>query len=377
MKTTNKNIKGTIFLAQKVKGLKTMLKPVFILLVFVLWGNFTIKGQVTVDATSSGFTGSNVTTISVSHTTGTALNMLMLVGVSYRENQTMSVSYGEDPLELVGVQQTSANARTAIFKLINPPSGTDNVIVTASGNFDKGGIVGVMTFSGVDINTPLNTYASASGTTANPTLSNIATATNELVFSVVAVRDRDITGMGTNQTSRWNIQSGDEMRGAGSTKPGDGTTTSVSYTAVADDWSLSAVSIKPTPIADLQITKSVNNLTPYIGQTITFTLTATNAGDGISQNTSVSDLLPAGYTYSSHSTATGTYNAGTGIWDIGTMNSGATATLTINAVVNASGSYANTATITGDVIDNTMGNNTATQSITACQAGGTAPLFNQ
>jgi tetrahydromethanopterin S-methyltransferase subunit C len=42
--------------------------------------------------------------------------------------------------------------------------------------------------------------------------------------------------------------------------------------------------------------------------------------------------------------STGTYTSGTGVWSIGTLSNGASATLTITATVNATGSYANTAT---------------------------------
>jgi uncharacterized repeat protein (TIGR01451 family) len=236
-----------------------------------------------------------------------------------------------------------------------------------------------MTFSGVDQNIPLNTYASSVGSSGDPILNNIVTAADQLIFNVVAFQNRELNGVGSGQTQRWYHASGDDMRGGGSTKPGSGSSETMSWTRTVSNnevWSMSAVSVRPTPVADLQITKSVNNPTPYIGQTITFTLTATNAGPGNSLNTSVNDLLPPGYTYSSHSTVVGTYNAGTGVWDIGTLNSASSATLTINAIVNSTGSYSNTATITGDVSDDTTGNNSASVSITACQAGGTAPLFN-
>lgn len=141
---------------------------------------------------------------------------------------------------------------------------------------------------------------------------------------------------------------------------------------------MSAVSIKPVPVADLGITKTVNNPTPYIGQSVTFTLTAKNWGPGNSLNTLVTDLLPTGYTYQSSTVTTGTYNGGTGVWDIGTLNSGAAATLTITALVNSSGIYSNTATISGDVVppSSEVYPNTAYVSITACLAGATAPLFN-
>jgi uncharacterized repeat protein (TIGR01451 family) len=139
---------------------------------------------------------------------------------------------------------------------------------------------------------------------------------------------------------------------------------------------MSAVSIIPIGEADLEINKTVNIPTPYIGQTISFTLTAINNGPDNVLNVYVNDLLPSGFVYQSHSTSSGTYSGGSGEWNIGTFNTGSTATLTINALVNATGVYTNTAIITGDAIDPDTSNNTDSASITVCQAGGTKPLFN-
>lgn len=343
---------------------------------FVL--NMTLNGQVLIDGTpSTGFANLNSqSTITVSHTTGSASNRLMLVGVSYREDQTISVTYGVDALTLVGEEASSNNARTAIFSLLDPPTGTANVVVTATGDFDQGGVVGVMTFSGVDLNTPLNTYASSVGNSTNPTLNAIPSASNQLVFNVVALQNTNLTGVGGSQALQWNIESGDDIRGGGSTKTGASPTTSMNWTSASGQWSMSAVSIRPIPVSNLGITKVVNNSTPFIGQSVTFTLTANNAGPDNAPNVTVLDQLPSGYNYQSHSTATGTYTTGTGVWDIGTLNSGASATLTITATVLGSGSYTNTATISGDVLDGTNGNNTASSNITICQAGGQRPLFN-
>src|SRR5690606_9134062 len=65
----------------------------------------------------------------------------------------------------------------------------------------------------------------------------------------------------------------------------------------------------------------------------------------------VTDLLPTGYTYVSHSTGTGTYVPGTGEWTIGNFVNAATASLTITATVNAAGDYTNTASIGGNETD--------------------------
>lgn len=362
-----------------MKGIyKVLHKTGFQLAVLFLAVFQSATGQVVVDATSTGSVDKNVTSITVSHTTGPNTNRLMLVGISYREGGSISsVTYNDDALELVGSQTSSANAKTYIYRMLNPSSGTANVVVTLTGgNFDKGGIVGVMTFSGVDQNTPLNTYTSLFTKSTNPTLTNIPTATNELVFNVVALQNQSLTAVGTDQTSRWNIASGDDMRGGGSTKPGPGTTTSMSWTSASGDWSMSAVSIKPVAIADLSVNLAVSENGPYLGEEVTYTVTATNNGPNSAPNVVINLNLCDGFTYVSHTKEQGEYNVGSGVWDVGTLASGTSATATITMVTGTSSNYTSTAVISGDVIDNVSTNNTSSQTIVICQAGGTAPLFN-
>ncbi|MFV8357641.1 beta strand repeat-containing protein, partial [Flavobacterium sp. XS1P32] len=116
----------------------------------------------------------------------------------------------------------------------------------------------------------------------------------------------------------------------------------------------------PVPQSNVGITKTVNNATPSVGSDVIFTLTATNAGPSSATGVNVTDVLPAGYTFVSSTTATGTYTSGTGIWSIGSLANGGNATLIITATVNATGSYVNTATIAANEADPTLGNNTST-----------------
>ncbi|NIG56427.1 gliding motility-associated C-terminal domain-containing protein [Chitinophaga sp. Cy-1792] len=118
----------------------------------------------------------------------------------------------------------------------------------------------------------------------------------------------------------------------------------------------SQVSFVPAPVADLAITKTVDNTTPDVGSTVTFTLTAQNKGVSNATGVYVTDALPGGYTLKTATTATGTISGST--WTIGNMSVGATATATITAVVNASGTYTNTATIKGNEADRDNSNNT-------------------
>jgi uncharacterized repeat protein (TIGR01451 family)/gliding motility-associated-like protein len=96
------------------------------------------------------------------------------------------------------------------------------------------------------------------------------------------------------------------------------------------------------PVADLLLRKSVNILSPYVGQEVIFTINITNLGPSDATGVEVMDLLPDGYTYLSHGTTAGIYNATSGLWMTnGDMADASTETLTIVATVNNSGDYFN------------------------------------
>jgi len=96
------------------------------------------------------------------------------------------------------------------------------------------------------------------------------------------------------------------------------------------------------PVSDLLLRKSVNVLSPYVGQDVIFTISITNYGPSDATGVEIMDQLPTGYSYVSHSSTAGIYNASTGIWALnGTMADGNTETLNIVATVNPDGDYFN------------------------------------
>ncbi len=150
---------------------------------------------------------------------------------------------------------------------------------------------------------------------------------------------------------------------------GDGAVTSTTawantntHTGSGDTFTIGISNLE----SDLAVTKTVDNATPTEGSNIVFTVTASNLGASNNSNVTVNDLLPSGYTYVSHTASTGTYVPGTGVWTIGNLNDQANATLTITAIVNATGNFTNTATIstTSGIADPNTTNNTASVSTT-------------
>lgn len=98
-------------------------------------------------------------------------------------------------------------------------------------------------------------------------------------------------------------------------------------------------------VADLSITKTVNDSTPDRNQQITFTVVLSNAGPNEATGVTVNDLLPAGLTFVSSTQTQGSYASGTGVWTVGTIANGGTATLTITATVATIGAKTNTADV--------------------------------
>lgn len=104
------------------------------------------------------------------------------------------------------------------------------------------------------------------------------------------------------------------------------------------------------PAADLSIVKSVNTPTVNVGSNAVFTITISNAGPAKATNVVVKDLLPSGLSYVRHTG--GTYDNSSGMWTVGALASGTTATLRITARADTAGIISNLAEVwTSNQID--------------------------
>jgi len=129
---------------------------------------------------------------------------------------------------------------------------------------------------------------------------------------------------------------------------------------------------------EIVVTKT-DNADPVIAGSgpgnLVYTVTASNSGPGTATGLTISDTgvltanLPAGVTFvSANGSGSSTFNSTTGIWTIGTLASGATATLTVTLTVGASASdtlvisnTASLATVNEVEVDAVTGNDTATE----------------
>ncbi|GAO30213.1 hypothetical protein JCM15548_12470 [Geofilum rubicundum JCM 15548] len=121
------------------------------------------------------------------------------------------------------------------------------------------------------------------------------------------------------------------------------------------------ISITPQQ-SDLIINMSASESDPLVGETVTFTLSATNEGPNNATNVLVTDQLPSGFTHTGSTPSKGSYNASSGIWTIGALAVNETVTLQISSSVKApetGNNYLNKASITGDQYDPDTSNNEA------------------
>ncbi|MEZ5442362.1 MAG: DUF11 domain-containing protein [Lysobacterales bacterium] len=169
-------------------------------------------------------------------------------------------------------------------------------------------------------------------------------------YSQVTV-DVSAFGDGGSHTVRFESTSG--TTGVGTNFFVDDITLSVSGTPVCTD----------PPNADLVIGKLATAPSPLsVGDTITYTLLASNTGPGDATGVVVTDPLPANVTYVSN-TCGATFAAGTLTWNIGGLLNGAGASCDVVVTVNAVGGITNTATVTGNEADPTPANNAGTSTL--------------
>lgn len=87
------------------------------------------------------------------------------------------------------------------------------------------------------------------------------------------------------------------------------------------------------PPGDLQVTMSVNNSTPNVGDNISYSVSLTNLGPDNALNAKVTGLLPTGLSFVSANPSAGTYDNHSGVWTVGTVTTGTSQTLNITAIV--------------------------------------------
>ena len=213
-----------------------------------------LDGTVSTIERDSPPTSSSGTTspLTFSHTTGSGVNRLLMVSVSWSSTSVSvnGVTWNSVALTLAGTSYHSTQPRrTAIYYLVAPAASTTaDVVVTFSSSVSA--VAGAVTFRGVSQGCPVGTFLGATGNSGTASVSP-ATTPGDLVFDTVVAGNTTLTlPDGSNQTSQWNALQGTTVRGAASTETATGTPTQMSWTLGASGyWATGAVAIKPASTA--------------------------------------------------------------------------------------------------------------------------------
>ena len=63
------------------------------------------------------------------------------------------------------------------------------------------------------------------------------------------------------------------------------------------------------PAAELELTQTIDNLTPVVGEQVNITLVLVNQGPGIASGIEITNLLPDGLSFVRANAALGNYNS--------------------------------------------------------------------
>ena len=312
----------------------------------------TPAGWMRTDSTGVGQTGAVTYTRPTLAASGTATFAITVkVDSNAADNSTVSntatvnSNTPDDNFANNSATQTTTVRRPADLSLINQtgdgsPNVGDNVsfdlILHNSGPFDAtGATVTEHLPAGLDFvsatGTPGTTYDSNTGVWTVPSVMG-----NQTQFLTITAK---VSTSGLKQTAE-EVTTSDQF---------DPDSTPNNHVASEDDQS---VIIFFTKQADLELEQTVDHPSPTLNTNVVFTVTATNVGGNTATGLQVTDQLPAGLAYVSHTTSQGTYDTNSGVWTVGSIDNAAHATLTITGTVQATGTITNTAEITAcDVFD--------------------------
>jgi hypothetical protein len=182
----------------------------------------------------------------------TGVNRALFVGISYRNDDyetVSSVTYGGQALTQVGSANQLNYARLYIYRLLNPPTGTNTLAVSWSSNLDQGAVVGAVTYANVNQSTPTGAFAGSTGNSGTPSVT-VAGAAERLMFGVVGGRttsDFAVTGGGTQLWTRRPFSG--STAGSGQSKAGAASVV-LTWSGSTAYWAAGGVSIIPAALTN-------------------------------------------------------------------------------------------------------------------------------
>ena len=189
------------------------------------------------------------TSMTISHTVGAGnLQAVFFMFSFFGSPSAVSATFAGQAMT-----QISASNGMFIYRLVNPPLGTNNAIASATGGSASRGVV--VSYSGVHQTLPNDTVVTGSGTTSDPSVA-VSSAAGRLVIDFVHARRtlNQAVGLsiGAGQSNLYTtpgfISNSNDGAIGSSYEAGAATNTMTwSYTAGVTSWEQAAFSINPAP----------------------------------------------------------------------------------------------------------------------------------
>jgi hypothetical protein len=214
-------------------------------------------GTITFDNVTTNTSSSARSSASFSHAVGTGDSPILVVVSTTRGDQgTSGVTYGGQALTLAVSADAGGSGRewVSIWYLVDPPTGSNTVVVTFNNSQDPTGIA-AMSYFGVDQSAPIDVTASkTTGSSATVSLDITPTVANTMIVGGLGHHGGDTdphTPGGGVTAERYDIVSGTNTGDDSSYAGGEIAATTVqTYTfeftgARSDDFAIACVALKP------------------------------------------------------------------------------------------------------------------------------------
>lgn len=214
----------------------------------------SVSGPIALEAANAVGSASNVNSISVPLTIG-GTGRYLVVGITVDTvagSAISTVTYAGQALARQG--QIGTNPLTEVWTLANPPAGTANVVASFGAGQSDQMAVGALSFTGVNLTTPLDVAVVPTSGNSNTASATITPATdNAWLVDVVSVNNGVAITMDALATrvSRWNLQLGGSVTGAGATlgpvSPAAARTLQWTWGGGNRRWAQIALALRPAP----------------------------------------------------------------------------------------------------------------------------------
>src|SRR3990167_8066727 len=185
--------------------------------------------------------------------TCTGSNLILVVGISWFDNTTISsITYAGNSLTNIRQDDNGTTIHSALYYILDPSTGSNAIVITFSGNTDARG--GAISLTGVQQSSQPDANNGANGSDTTQTVDVTTVADNCWVIDCCSSGSGTISfSPGAGQTERWDGADGlgTQGRGTGSHEgpktPAGAVTMSHTTSIFTVDYAISAASFVPAP----------------------------------------------------------------------------------------------------------------------------------